>query len=251
MRALLPLLLALGACLPKDAQVVDEPSWKTESGQERIRLQLIQSLIDRGNAREALVLIRTAREHGDEDPDLDLYQAAAYMGTGLPEEATRLLSQYVEEHPRDPRPWRRLGVLHADARRLEASASAFARATELDDSHADTYNNLGFVLMALDRGEEAVEALRQAIDLDGTNLRYRNNLGFALATAGRYGEALEAFLSGARPADAHANMALAFERAGDDNAAAEQYEMALTIDPHHETSKEALARLSFPTETLP
>lgn len=253
MRPALPLLLALSvvACAPRHAPHGEDPDWRSEEGQERVRLQLIESLIDRGDTAEALIVIRTAHERGDDDPTLDLFQALALQETGLPAEAERLLRQYVSTRPRDARGWRALGVLLAEGRQVDEAIVALGRATELDGTDAATWNNLGFCLTAAGRHAEAVDALQQAVALDGTQARYRNNLGFALAADGRLAQALETFLSANGRADAHANMGLALERAGLRPDAATQYELALQYDPSHETSREALARLTPPTETIP
>ncbi len=247
---LLTALLAT-ACIPKNARVVEEPDWRTEAGQERVRVQLIESLIDRGNPREALMLISTARERGDTDLDLDLHQAAALMQTGMPHESERLLLAYLGRRPRDERAWRKLGILQADQGLASDAVDSFQRATDLDDSDSDTWNNLGFMLLSEKRYVDAVEALRRANALDGTKTRYRNNLGFALAGAGEIGDALQVFMSAAVPADAHANMGLAFELGGNTINALEQYELALEYDDGHTASREAVARLSTPTETAP
>lgn len=249
--ALLLTALFLAACAPKNVRIQDEPDWRTEAGQERVRVQLIESLIDRGNPREALMLITTAREKGDTDPALDLHQASALMETGMPQEAERLLLTYLGRRSRDERAWRKLGVLQADVGRGAEAVESFQRAADLDDTHADTWNNLGFMLLSEKRYPEAVEALRKAIALDGTKPRYRNNLGFALAGAGELGDALQVFMSAALPADAHANMGLALELGGDTAAALEQYELALQYDDGHNASREAVARLSTSTETAP
>lgn len=241
--------LMASACAPKNVRITEEPDWRTEAGQERVRVQLIESLIDRGNPREALMLISTAREKGDTDLALDLHQAAALMQTGMPQDAERLLMAYLGRRPRDERAWRKLGILQADLSRTDESIDSFQRAADLDDTHPDTWNNLGFMLLSEQRYSEAVEALRKANALDGTKTRYRNNLGFALAGAGDIGEALQVFMSAALPADAHANMGLAFELGGNPANALEQYELALEYDGGHTASREAVARLSTPTET--
>ena len=251
MRTLFTILLLASACAPKNAQVIEEPEWRTEAGQERVRVQLIESLIERGNGREALVLIRTSREKGDDDPTLDLHQAAALHLTGLPDEAERLLMVYAGRRPRDERAWRRLGLIQADANRTDEAIESFQRAADLDEDHAGTWNNLGFLLMSQRRYDEAVTALQHAIELDGTNTRYRNNLGFALAGTGMVGDALQTFMSAAMPADAHANMGLAFEMADDPLSALEQYQLALEYNPSHAASVEAVQRLTPSTETAP
>ena len=251
MTRLLAIALFAAACTPKNVQIREEPEWRTEAGQERVRIQLIESLIERGNGREALILIRTARDKGDDDLTLDLHQAAALHLTGMADESERLLMRYLSQRTRDERAWRRLGLIQADEGRPQDAIESFRRATELDAEHAPSWNNLGFLLLSQDRYEEAVDALQHALDLDGTNMRYRNNLGFALAGAGRTGDALQTFMSAALPADAHANMGLAFEMMDETQSAIEQYELAVQYQPNHAASNEALQRLTPPVETAP
>ncbi len=241
--------LALTACGPK-RQITPEPAWRSEEGQERLRLELVDGLLEEGAYPEALMMIATARERDDDDPTLDLYQGIALNRTGLASEAERILQAYVESRPRDERGWRELGLIFADTQRLDLSAEALQHAVDLHDSDAGTWNNLGYVLMSARRYDEAVLALQRAVELDGSQLRYRNNLGFALAGAGALADALQAFMSAAHPADAHANLALALELAGDGITALDHYERALEYDPTHETSREALERLHT-EEVLP
>lgn len=246
---LLPALLLLVACGPKDRQVQDMPDWRTEEGKQDLRTSILEDLIDQGATSEALTLISTMRAEGDERPVLSLYQGQAMALEGFSAEAERVLLAYRAEEPRDPRPLQTLGVLYADTGRTDEAIAVLQKSLELDDGDAPTWNNLGFLLLSEKRHVEAQEALQRAVALDGTEPRYRNNLGFALAANGRPRDAFEAFVSVAPPAEAHYNLGVALELAGEHDSAARHYRKAVQYDPDHLPSQDALARLEEPPTT--
>ena len=244
------LLLALFACGPKDRQVEDMPEWATDEGREDLRTSILEDLIARGATSEALTLIAKMRAEGDTRSLLDLYQGQAMAREGFATEAERILLDYRKGHLRDPRPLQTLGVLYADTDRPDEAIAVLQKAVALDGGHAPTWNNLGFLLLSAGRSAEAQEALQKAVEIDGTQPRYRNNLGFALAANGKPREAYEAFASVAPPADAHYNLGVAYELAGEADSAERHYRKAVEYDPDHVPSQDALARLGDATKTI-
>ena len=247
MRLLTLLLLLVAGCATKsDREIEDLPAWHTADGKRDLRMSILESLVDAGATSEALTLLTTMREEGDDRAELALFQGRALAREGFRAEAERVLRDYWEETPRDPRAPRALAVLYAETERPEEAIATLRRALEFDARHAATWNNLGFVLLSEGRAPEAREALQRAVELDGTQARYRNNLGFALAASGQVREAFEAFQSLGPPGEAHYNLAVALELAGEELAAARHYRRAVEHDPRHALSLDALERLERP-----
>lgn len=239
-------LIALLGCAPRTRQPIEEmPAWRTEDGREELRMELLESLIERGATDEALTLIAKMREDGRDDRVLDLYQGMALAQDGFLGEAERVLQSYRKARPRDARALKSLALIYADTDRPDEAIALLDEATRVAPSDAEAWNNLGFLRLSKQRYAEAVDALQHAVSLDGTVSRYRNNLGFALAARGEYRQAFEAFKSAASEAsEAHYNLAVAYELADDPPAALRHYRKAVDYNPEHVASQEAIERLT-------
>lgn len=100
---------------------------------------------------------------------------------------------------------------------------------------AESWSNLGQVLVRLNRAEAAVGPLQRAVALNGERWAYHFNLARALGLMDRWPEAVEAYARAQRlyPDDyaiAH-NFGLALRKKGDDAAAVEQFRRAIALDP--------------------
>lgn len=247
MRVIL-LIALLSACGPKRPVSADE-TWRDYESKLEVRLDVIGTLLDQGDVGRAMAIIAQMRQEGEKTPDLDYLQGRALFLQGMHAESEPLLLSSSEKLKRDGRPYSVLGLLYADQKRQEESVAMFRESLDRDPSNAKTWNNLGFVLTSARQYDEAVEALREAVRLDGVVLRYRNNLGFALHASGRPADALQVFRTTGTPADAHANMALAYELQGTVDKAVQQYHAALENNPNHLTAKEGLARVEAHQES--
>lgn len=246
-RASLTILLA-AACAPQRPvpEAAPEASWRDYESRDEVRINVIDSLMDQGNITGAQAILAEIRSEGRTDPILDYLQGRALYLQGMYAEAESLLAAAAGKLRKDPRPYATLGLLYADTNRVDEAVESLRRSLDIDDSQSETWNNLGFVLHASGSHDEAVEALREAIRLDGTIARYRNNLGFALHASGRPADALQAFQTTGTPADAHTNMAIAWEVQGDSARARDEYLLALASNPVHQPAKEGLGRLDAP-----
>lgn len=222
------------------------PAWANEAGRDQVRVELAQTLIDTGQSDAALRLLAAMQTEGVENPELTFLHGRALLDKGLYSEAERSLISARDRMRRDPRPHRQLGILYADTGRTADAIASFKAALDLEDNDAETWNNLGYIQLAAGEAAAALSALERAIALDGSSSRYRNNLGFALAANGDSTAALQAFRSTGTEADAHANMGLAHELAGDLVHAVAAYSEALETNPTHVAAKDALTRLEHP-----
>lgn len=245
---LLIALLASAACAPK-RPTSDEETWRDYESKLEVRLDVIESLLDQGAVERALAIVAQMRTEGEDTPELDFVQGRALYLQGMYAEAEVLLLSSGEKMKKDGRPHAILGLLYADSKRSTEAITALRDSLEHDASNAKTWNNLGFVLTSEKQYDDAVDALREAVRLDGVTRRYRNNLGFALHAGGHPGDALQAFMTAGTRADAHANMALAYEMQGTEDKAIEQYQSALTSNPNHVSAKAGLSRLEAKEES--
>ena len=242
--ALLAMLLSV-ACAPQRPvpEAAPESTWRDYESRDEVRLKVVDSLMDQGNIAGAQAILADIRSEGTSTPELDYLQGRSLYLQNMYAEAEELLTLAAGKMRKDPRPYATLGLLYADSQRVDEAVQALRLSLDIDEAQAETWNNLGFVLHASGSHDDAVDALREAIRLDGTIARYRNNLGFALHASGRPADALQAFQTTGTPADAHTNMAIAWEVQGDDARARDEYMMALSSNPVHRPAKEGLGRL--------
>lgn len=249
----LALTILIGAgCAPRNLPAPEEtPAWKTEEGRKGLWRDLAAWYIDNDMPGQALDMVRRLHEADVHEPQLDLIQGRALSAQGMTEEARHILEDVRDKLRRDPRPYRALGVVYADAGETDRAIDALQKAVELgDDDEPATRNNLGFLLMASGRCAEAIPHLEAVLALDGTNVRYRNNLAFSLVCTGEHQRALTLFRSTGDEADARYNMGVAYERLDKLPSAILQYQHALESDPEHDRAREAFARLE-PLDLLP
>lgn len=86
-----------------------------------------------------------------------------------------------------------LGNVLVGLNRYDEAEATFRKAIELDPNDAYAYSNLGNVLRELKRYDEAEAACRKAIELDPTYPYAYNNLGNVIGNLKRYDEAEAAF----------------------------------------------------------
>jgi len=238
------LFALLGACVPKESEVLESPpAWTTREGRNDVRLHIAEALLEKGETDEARqVLILAVQEKAD--PGLiALYQGWAMHIDGMPGEAEPLLREAIRMKPKEPLGWQLLGLIEADSGRVEDAIRSFERAVDTEPTNASSWNNLGFLRLSVSRHKEAADALAKAVSLDGRVPKYRMNLGFALAGCGRMAEALAAFRGAGTEADAQSNLAVAYELAGNPDLAREHYLKALRSNPEHGSARDALKRL--------
>lgn len=248
---LLSAVLAPSVAAKPDKELVSNelPPWAERPDQ--VKVEIAERLVfEKKQYVTALNLIGTLRKDGLNAPVLDLLQGVCMREQGLYEEAERLLLSAKKRTPGDGRVHNSLCVLYADQQRLDEAVASCRKATKVDSDDASSFNNLAYLLLVTDQPDDALEAAQSAVDLDPTEPRYRNNLGFIQARLGDTKRAFRTFSSVGSPADAHYNVAVAYERYNDDiDEARVWYADALEADPDHTPSREALERLQSPEAT--
>lgn len=258
MRLLLPLLgvlLATGCAARaidpstgrpiRTADLPETPAWTTESGRLEAQLDIAETLLQTDQSGPAMDIVRKLRAEGVTDPRVDLLQGQILMESGLPSQAEPLLVQAAKRMRRDPRPQRLLGLLYADAHRLDEAIDHLDKATRYAPHHAATWNNLGFLYLTAQRYDDALLALNEAVRLDTAHERYRNNLAYALVYTDHINEALQTFRSTTHnEADAQARLGVALEAAGEEEQALVHYGKALQLAPDQPEAFAGAHRLS-------
>jgi tetratricopeptide (TPR) repeat protein len=141
-------------------------------------------------------------------------------------------------------PQRAGGVAYASAQ-YEDALDLYREAVQRHPADAESWSNLGQVLVRLNRSEEAIAAFQRAIALNHDRWAYHFNLGRALGLLNRWEESVQAYERAQRlfPDDYAIafNLGLALRKKGDHEAAVEQFAKAITLDPQDPTFHLAMA----------
>jgi Tfp pilus assembly protein PilF len=128
---------------------------------------------------------------------------------GLPLEALKLYHQAAKAHPREP----------------------------------SVYNNLAIHYTQRQMYREAVAALEGAVRLSPGEPKYRNNMASLLVEMGRPQEAFNQLRAVHNEAVAHYNLGYLLQKKGQAGMAAQQFALALQVDPSLAEAQQWLARL--------
>lgn len=85
------------------------------------------------------------------------------------------------------------GNMLAAVDRVDESAAAYQRATEIDPRSRDAWTGLGRLMAALERLDEATQAYRRAADIDPNSADILSALSFVLLESGNLSEAQRAY----------------------------------------------------------
>ncbi len=115
-------------------------------------------------------------------------------------------------------------------------------------AYANVYNMLGFIYSQRDAPDKAAELFRQALSINPSYTEARLNLAITLADTGAYSEALQEYglakereeaktltlptHAQARLANAHADLAKAYQELGLYPQAVHEYQKAIALAPH-------------------
>jgi len=171
--------------------------------------------------------------------------ALDHLKAGRRAEAEILYDRILDADPDNAEALHRLGLLAALGGDSARGMEMIARSVALDGRDADAHFNLGALLHLALRTEEAIASYRRALDLrpDFPDAEY--HLSEALQAIGRIGEALDVL---APLLARHPHFAPGWRQKGDIEAdlgrpaaAVNFYEMALSLDPADDASRDRLA----------
>lgn len=120
----------------------------------------------------------------------------------------------------------------------------YTEATQRHPDSAAAWNDLGLCLARQGRLPESQQTLQRAVQLDTSNVLYRNNVATVLVELKRNQEALVHLQQAHGQAAGHYNLGFLLHRRGDNQAAAEQFNLALRVDPSFEPARQWLEKLN-------
>lgn len=164
-----------------------------------------------------------------------------YEQRGEWDRAHRHYAMMTEKHPKDVRAYYRAAACCDQLRRHPEAQAWYAQAIELTPDDGQLHNDLGYSYYLSGDLDQAEASLREALQLDEQDARSRNNLGLVLGSQGRVEEALEQFRAAGSEADAQFNLAFVYSLQGRFPDARACFQKALSFDPNHAKSKQALA----------
>ncbi len=151
-RVAIPLLVGVLACFSllvhdrnrdwRDEETLFRHTLHFTPGSARVRLNLGNLLLARGDARSAEAQYAEGARRQPEDVGLLLNLGIARMRLGHLGDAEKALRRATEIAPGDARAWATLGALHGNAGRPDDARRAFGRALAIDPANADAQHGM-------------------------------------------------------------------------------------------------------------
>ena len=227
--------LAPGGLESVDHRVEAEVSARLDAeSQARAYKNLSKLLIWTGKKKEAEKYVRLATEVLGDDWELHYNAGIVHLEARRLEAAIESFTEAVRLGPERAPAHDQLGLAYAAAGRVREAIAAGRRAVEIDPRLAEAWNNLGTFLGAAGDLDEARSATRQALRLQPDNAEAHNNLGKVLFDQGEFEAALASYERAARLrpnyAEAMANRGLVLGEMGRFEEAVEAFSAALELD---------------------
>jgi len=138
-----------------------------------------------------------------------------------------------------------LGNVLLEMQRFEDATQAFRHALDLDPTHADAYNNYGALLKAQKRFDEASVAYEKALALNPEHVDACNNMGNLRTAQGRAAEAVNFFCRAITLMPTHKEarklLGIAYYTLGETDKAADVYRQWLADEPENPIPRHHLA----------
>lgn len=161
--------------------------------------------------------------------------ARVQIAQGRSAEARPWLDLALRENPRNFLAHHGLGLAARMEKKNEEARRHFAKAVELKPNYAPSLQELGTVLVDLQRYSEALPALQRAAELGPENAVLSNYLGIAHANSGRLAEAVKFYRRALELnrdyAAARLNLAFALLQGGDRTAATREFQTLCRQSP--------------------
>ncbi len=152
-------------------------------------------------------------------------------------EADRLYQFILAQRPSHYGSLFRLGLLRAQANKMDEAVHLFGRAVAAEPKSADALGWFGIALAALDRHDEALASYQKALSIDPEHAVIHNALGLALRRSGRIEQAIFHFerAIAIKPdfASAHFTLAAILHGLGRISEAATHYQKVVAVQPHN------------------
>lgn len=149
----------------------------------------------RGERPSAIDIAKALESQVGANADQLAALAMFYVGTENGDEAVRLAEAAVKADPSKSRSYGVLGLANRVDFKLDDSASAYAKALELDPNSISLKRNLAEIRRATGKADDAVALYREAVAADANDLLSQNGLVLSLFDAGKVEEAEKALVS--------------------------------------------------------
>ncbi|MFH1444337.1 MAG: tetratricopeptide repeat protein [Candidatus Peregrinibacteria bacterium] len=213
----------------------------------------------RGEEDQAIASYRTSltilRKHGRAGPGLTRSQSKIWSNLASAEreqgDLATARSSYEEAlrfHPKNVYALLGLGTVAGQQGSASEAERWYREAIEVDSAFAPAHLNLGALLVNTGKLEQGIVEYRTALDFNPFFPQAHYNLGVVLAKLGRNDEAIDAYREAVRlqPRFTAARLNLGillFNHAHDTEAAAQQFEEILQLDPTNAQARAALQQI--------
>jgi spermidine synthase len=130
---------------------------------------------------------------------------------------------------------------------IKAALRAAEKAAQLAPYNAETWNNLGVILMYFKEVDKAIGYFNKAVMLNPAVPKFRYDLGIALAVNNQYEEAIVQLLQFLKVdpnnVEAHFSLGELYYRDGQKDLAIKEYQDVLRIDPKNEKARKRLTQI--------
>ena len=125
--------------------------------------------------------------------EADMIRALDAQASGSPEKARAYFTALVEAYPDDERAQTLLGNFYLGRQEDQAAIEAFRRATAINPSFSQPYNQVGYALRALGRYDEAEAAFKKYVELIPNEPNPYDSYAELLMKRGRFAESIEQY----------------------------------------------------------
>ncbi len=136
------------------------------------------------------------------------------------------------------------GAVAYEAGDYAAALARYQEAIKKNPDDAESFSNLGQVLVRLNRAPEAIPYFQRAVEILPSRWAYHFNLARAFALTNRSDEAIASYRQAQSlfPDDYATafNLAMTLHHAGDENGAVDQYKKAIALQPADASFRKAL-----------
>jgi tetratricopeptide (TPR) repeat protein len=182
-----------------------------------------------------------------EDPPIE---AKTYYAAGLVAEshndfakAANQYAQALKQSPENKSALYRLGVCQSHLKKYPEAIATWKRYLEVTKNDPHAWSNLAFCHELAGEPYQAEQAYKEGIARDPKNAPCRTNYGLMLARVGRTAEAREQLAAVLSEAEVHYNLGSVLESQGQTDAARQEYQKAVELDPELADAQSRLSAL--------
>lgn len=217
-----------------------------------LNLAVIYDILDR--REEALQSLEKGMALAPNKVSLTTFRAQILAGLERYEDAIEVLAEGLKENKDDPAILYQLGIVYDKAGNPSKMEETMRRTIEVDPSHFDAMNYLGYTWAENGiRLDEALELVERALSLKPDAAYIIDSLGWIYFRMGRYEEALskllEAYEFMSNDMTVLDHLGDVYNSLGNFRKAAEFWTMALEIAPENDRIRKKLEQLTPQPET--